>query len=243
MEYRFTTDKRILITGARGTLGSTLMSLARAEGIDKSDLDITDHAAVEKFFKTHSYDILIHCAAVTDVAGAETDHDLCYQVNVRGTENLIQSFKGKKFVYISTDYVFDGSKGNYTEHDTPNPVNYYALTKLLGEVAVRQFPKSLCIRTSFKKDGPWPYPKAFIDQWTSADYVTERAPQILHAALMDLYGVLHIGGTRKTTYDLAVQQTPTVGKMSLNDIPTTLPRDISLDSSRWKAFIHEISMP
>ncbi len=237
----FAPNQRILITGARGTLGSLLMSLIDSTGIDKNDLDITDKAAVERFFQAKTYDLLIHCAAITDVAGAETSKDLCYRVNVEGTENVLRSFKGKKFVYISTDYVFDGTKGNYRETDVPNPVNYYALTKLLGEMAVRQYPNTLILRTSFKKDGPWPYPKAFIDQWTTADYASTRAPQLLQIALLkSVFGVLHIGGERKTTFDLASAQTPNVGKMSIHDIPTVLPRDVSLDSSKWRAIIKNL---
>ncbi len=236
MAPRFPTDKRILTNGSPRTFSPPLHPLKPPPGIDRNDLDITDQAGVAAFFKDRVYDTLIHCAAYTDVAGAEQNHQACYQVNVAGTENLLRTFKGKKFVYISTDYVFDGSRGNYTENDTPNPVNYYALTKLLGETAVRQHPNTLIIRTSFKKDGPWPYPKAFIDQWTTADYASTRAPQIAEAALLDdLLGIIHIGGERKTTYDLARIQTPSVGQMSINDVPTKLPRDVSLDSSQWKA--------
>src|SRR3989344_3290525 len=167
----------ILVTGSRGNLGRLLSQSTGAIGIDRDTLDITDEGAVVEYFKRARYDVLLHCAAFTDVSGAEKDKDACYSVNVVGTENLVKHFKGKKFVYISTEYVFDGTKGNYRENDTPNPVNYYALTKLLGEMIVRQYPHALVIRTSFKPDGPWPYPKAFVDQWTSADYASERAPQ------------------------------------------------------------------
>ena len=226
----------ILDTGSHGNLGRLLSRSDGATGIDRDSLDITDESAVARFFEHERFNIIIHCAAFTDVSEAEKNKDACYTVNVSGTENLVRHFKGKKFVYISTEYVFDGAKGGYRENDTPNPVNYYALTKLLGEMVVRQYPRTLTIRTSFKPDGPWPYPKAFVDQWTSADYASERAPQILNAALHPtLFGVVHIGGARKSVYELAKKQTPDVGRMSITDIPTPLPKDVSLDSSYWES--------
>src|SRR3989344_1212022 len=231
---QFKSEKKLLVTGASGNLGTAIRSLVRCAGIDRNDLDITDAKAVKTYFAHHRFDILIHCAAYTDVAGAEKDHASCYRINVTGTENLVRSFSGDKFVYISTDYVFDGQRGNYSEDDVPNPVNYYALTKLLGEIATRQYPNTLVIRTCFKPDGPWKYPKAFIDQFTSHDYVSERAPDIVRASLTQgLFGLIHIAGTRKSVYELARKNSPQVGKMSLADVPVTLPRDTSLNSSRW----------
>ena len=228
--------RKILVTGSRGNLGRLLCEHNGVSGIDRDTLDITDEVAVVRYFKRERFDIIIHCAAFTDVSGAEKNRDACYTVNVIGTENLVKHFKGKKFVYISTDYIFDGARGSYRENDTPNPVNYYALTKLLGEMVIRQYQRTLIVRTSFKPDGPWPHPKAFVDQWTSADYASERAPQILQAALHPtLFGIVHIGGARKSIYELAKKQTPGVGQMSIADIPTHLPRDVSLDSSYWES--------
>lgn len=228
----------ILITGGKGRLGAALARILPAQSVDRDVLDITDASAVKIFLKKNRFDIVIHCAAYTDVASAEKNKQACYSTNVIGTENLVRNFKGQKFVYLSTDYVFDGERGNYREDDTPNPVNYYALTKLLGEMVVRQYSPTLVIRTSFKPDGPWPYEKAFVDQWTSADYVSKRAPDIARAALMpNLFGIIHIGGERKTVYDLAKKKSPQVGEISLADIGTKLPRDVSLDSSRWRALL------
>ena len=132
-------------------------------------------------------------------------------------------------------YVFDGEKGKYTEEDIPNPTNIYSLTKLLGEVMMKQYPKTLTIRTAFKKDGPWPYERAFVDQWVSHEFVSVLAPQILRAALMKkLTGLIHIAGTRKTIFELARTATPSVGKMSIHDVSVKLPRDTSLNSSKWQ---------
>lgn len=229
----------VLVTGGNGRLGTALSSIIQCVSVDKTDLDITDREAVHSYLERLKPDVLVHCAAYTDVTKAEQEKETCYNINVIGTENLLRYFSGKKFVYISTDYVFDGERGNYSEDDVPNPVNFYSLTKLLGEVATRQYPRTLIIRTSFKADGPWPYPEAFVDQWTSADFVSDRAPQIARAALMpDLFGIIHIGGERKTVFLLAQKTTPDVREKSINDVPVRLPRDVSLDSSRWNALSH-----
>jgi len=231
----FMTTKKILITGGSGALGSNLQKLIKCFAPNSKELDITDLQKCIKAVKAYDPDIVIHCAAWTDVAGAETHQQQCWKVNVIGTENLVKAAGGRRFVYISTEYVFDGEKGNYTENDIPHPVNFYSLTKLIGEAIVNQYPKTLTIRTAFKKDGPWPYAKAFTDQWMSADFASERAPDIVKASLMtSLTGIIHISGKRKTIYDLARKASPSVGKMSINDLTVRLPRDTSLDSSLWK---------
>lgn len=227
---------RILLTGGSGTLGTQIQKHLDCVAPDLRTLDITDPAACQRAIDEINPDPIIHAAAYTDVAGGERERADAYRINVLGTQHLVRAAKGRRFIYISTEYVFDGERGNYREDDTPNPVNYYAMTKLLGEVVVAQYPNTLIIRTSFKPDGPWEYPAAFTDQWTSADFASERAPQIVQAALMaDLLGVIHIGGERKTVYDLAVRSTPTVGKRSISDVSVKLPKDTSLDSSLWRS--------
>ena len=229
------TNKNILITGGSGALGSNIQKLIKCHAPNSKELDVRDLKSCLGAVKKYNPDIIIHCAAWTDVAGAEKQKKECWQVNVNGTKNMVKSAVGKRFIYISTEYVFDGEKGMYKEDDTPNPVNFYALTKVVAEAIVGQYPNTLIIRTAFKKDGPWPYEKTFIDQWMSADFASERAPEIVQASLMeDLKGVLHISGDRKTIYDLAKKVSPNVGKMSINDLTVKLPRDTSLDSSKWK---------
>lgn len=228
-------NPKILITGGSGALGLNIKKIVKCFAPDSKELDVTDFKKCIKAINKYKPDIIIHCAAWTDVARAEKEKQKCWNVNVVGTENLVKASKGKRFVYISTEYVFDGEKGDYSELDIPNPINFYSLTKLIGEAIVRQYPNTLIIRTAFKKDGPWPYEKAFTDQWMSADFASERAPDIVRAGLMkDLKGIIHISGGRKTIYDLAKRVSPNVGKMSINDLSVKLPRDTSLNSSLWK---------
>jgi dTDP-4-dehydrorhamnose reductase len=230
-------SQKILITGGSGNLGTEIRKHLDCYAPDANELDVTDFASCERAIKKYKPDIVLHCAAWTDVAGAEKNKEKCWAVNVTGTENIMKSFK-KRFVFISTDYVFDGEKGNYSEDDIPNPQNFYSLTKLAGELIVRQYPSTLIIRTAFKKDGPWPYERAFTDQWVSHEFVSAIAPQIARAVTMtELIGVIHIAGERKSIYELAKRVSPNVGKMSIKNAGVKLPKDTSLNISKWKKIL------
>ena len=142
--------KKILITGAFGQLGTSLCEvlpnelilatgriMTMTEKYRSMELDITNKKHVEKLIRNYKPDIIIHLAAMTDVDGCEKDPEMAFDINVRATENLIKNFKGK-FIYISTDYVFDGEEGPYHEDDKVNPVSVYGKTKLYGENLVQE---------------------------------------------------------------------------------------------------------
>jgi dTDP-4-dehydrorhamnose reductase len=230
--------KKILLTGASGRLGIALQKHIECICPDLDELDIRDFGQCLRVMKKYKPDIVIHAAAYTNVSSAEKNNKDCWDINVFGTENIARASDGRRLVYISTDYVFDGEKGDYSEEDTPNPVNYYALTKLAGEVIIRQYQNTLIIRTAFKPDGPWAYPKAFVDQWASHDFVSKIAPDIARAAtMMSLIGVIHIAGEKKTIYDLAKQVSPDVGKIRIKDVDVRIPKDTSLNTSKWKKIL------
>jgi len=135
---------KVLITGAQGMLGSDLCdALSQAHdvvAVDVGDFDITDAIATTNAIVTAHPEIVIHCAAMTDVDGSENDPEGAFAVNARGTWNVAQASAeaGARVVHISTDFVFDGEKGKpYTEFDPPNPLGVYGASKLAGENAVR----------------------------------------------------------------------------------------------------------
>ena len=136
---------KVLVTGANGQLGQDVIMQLEAHkidhlGTDRDTLDITSETSVRNCMNAYNPDVVIHCAAYTAVDLAESHKDQCYQINVLGTRYLAESAAdcGAKFVYISTDYVFDG-KGTdaFTVNDQPNPVNYYGETKYQGELEVQ----------------------------------------------------------------------------------------------------------
>ena len=102
-------------------------------------LDISGKEQVEEAFKTIKPDVVVHAATLTDVDKCELNKELAWKVNVEGTRNIVEAAKnaGSFLVYISTDYVFSGDKGNYKETDKPGPINYYGLTKLKAEEIVQ----------------------------------------------------------------------------------------------------------
>ena len=139
----------ILGTGLTGMVGSRVVELLTPEYLFENlsletGVDITDAVSLEKRFAASDAPWVFHFAAYTDVQGAEKEKDLreqstAWKVNVDATKSIVSLCKkyGKRLIYISTDYVFDGTKDEYNEHDTPNPLSFYTETKYHGEEAVK----------------------------------------------------------------------------------------------------------
>ena len=181
---------RILLTGGSGLLGSELTNLdASIVAPGHDELDIGDRDAVSRFVDRERPDIILHAAAITDNRAIEADPDDALSVNIGGTVNLARACLGTRIrlVYVSTDYVYRGDRGNYGEQDEVLPSNLYAWTKLGGEAAVRSVPNHLIIRTSFGAP-TFAYPAAFADKWSSKEYVDVIATEILDAARSPLTG-------------------------------------------------------
>ncbi|MBL3532015.1 dTDP-4-dehydrorhamnose reductase [Companilactobacillus zhachilii] len=151
---------RFLLIGANGQLGTELGHLLNENnieytGITSKQLDITDKEAVYSYFNINKPEIVYDCAAYTNVDAAEEEpgKTINHNVNAVGTKNITQAAEkvGSTLVYISTDYVFDGTKTDmYKESDVPNPKNEYGQAKLLGEKAVSEImSKYYIIRTSW----------------------------------------------------------------------------------------------
>jgi len=136
---------KIVIAGSKGQLGSDCMSLLAKDhdvvGVDLDEIDITDDKDVEKIIGGVSPDVIVNCAAYTNVDAAESDRETAWQVNVQGPRNMATAAKKytSLFIHVSTDYVFDGKKevpDAYVEDDAPKPTSWYGVTKLEGERAV-----------------------------------------------------------------------------------------------------------
>ena len=149
---------RVLITGANGLVGSALATHCKLLGDDvraypRQTLDIVDSELVARTLADDKPEIVINCAAWTDVDGCESDAERAFQVNALGPENLARACQSvdAAFVTISTDYVFDGRKeGFYTQKDEPHPLGVYGVSKLEGEERARKAnPKTIVARTGF----------------------------------------------------------------------------------------------
>ncbi len=238
-----------LLTGGSGILGTELQKQAPMYGInfiapDSDELDISEEEYVYEYLRENpqlfgKIHAIVHCAAYTNVPGAEDDRFGAIQLNIHGTENVVHILSyslGAKMVYISTDYVYPGIHGNYKETDFTQPVNFYALTKLAGE-AIADVNDALIIRTSFKPNEPWPYEKAFDDLYTSADYVDVIAPKILDLIGNQESGIYNVGTERKSIYDLARRRNTKVKPMSRKEIKNVhLPSDISMNLDKFNEY-------
>lgn len=148
----------MLVTGAAGLLGTEVVAVAPGRGhavigLGRVRLDVTDREAVDATLEREAPDVVIHCAAYTSVDGAEDEPELALSVNQNATKNVANAALGvgARFVYISTDYVFDGTKGSpYGPGDAPSPLSTYGRTKLAGEIAAAEVTAdALIVRTSW----------------------------------------------------------------------------------------------
>lgn len=207
-----------LITGYNGQLGFDLKKELLKDGvsedeiliIDVDNMDITNKEEVFKIFSKYKPKYIFHCAAWTNVDLAEENYDLCYKVNVIGTKNIVDEAKkyGSKIVYISTDYVFDGTKkGLYEVSDKVNPQSVYGKTKYEGEELVRLYPKHFIIRTSwvfgingknFVKtmlnlaDSGKTVLNVVADQFGSPTYTVDLAKELVMMMKTEKYGTYHV---------------------------------------------------
>ena len=148
---------KILVTGANGMLGQDLCPILEDNDFDVietdiNNMDITDIKSVEAVLSENKPDIVIHCAAYTNVDKAEEDKEAAFKINAEGTENIAKICKKLDItlIYISTDYVFDGTKKDkYIPSDNTNPINVYGESKLAGEKAVQKCEKYYITRTSW----------------------------------------------------------------------------------------------
>lgn len=151
--------KKVAITGPTGLVGSRIIELLDRDftfiPLAQEELDITDHKQVEERFETLAADIFLHLAAYTNVDGAEKEKTVAEKINVGGTRTVFEAARGKnmQFIYISTDFVFDGVNPPFDEDSLPNPIGYYGQTKYEGEQIVKD--NAMIVRITY------PYRKAY----------------------------------------------------------------------------------
>jgi dTDP-4-dehydrorhamnose reductase len=275
LEVEWSTLK-LLITGASGLYGSKLAQMALANGIEvySSDvqsltvfgnfvkLDITEKQRVDEAFKTIKPDVVVHAATLTDVDKCELNRELAWKINVEGTKNIVDAAAaaGSFLIYISTDYVFNGEKGRYIEADTPDPINYYGLTKLKAEEIVKQqsvyfIARPSVIYGSTPAAGKVNFAlwliealrkgervKIVTDQWNTPTLNSNLAEMTLEVAERRLTGIYHLcGASRVSRMEFAQMIADAFGlDKSLIDPalstqftwPAKRPADSSLDTSK-----------
>jgi dTDP-4-dehydrorhamnose reductase len=215
---------KILIAGAGGLVGRALTEHCIQHGDevfahDRSALDITDIDQVVRLVVDSNPDVVINCAAWTDVDGCEGDVVRCRAANELGPGNLARASRKADalLVTISTDYVFDGTKdGFYTQRDNPIPLSVYAQSKLEGERRAQlQHARTIVVRSGFifgeggknflstvvDRVRRGERPKAIRDAWGTPTYANDLAVRLRELAVLDLPGVFHVVNSGEgTTY-------------------------------------------
>lgn len=237
--------KRILICGANGLLGQRLSLMLSSQTeyevlstsqertfvynhqlFDYTQLDIAQKSDVKSLVSSFRPTIIINAAAASDVDWCETHREEAWKINVVAVENLIEAARrvGAKVIHLSTDYVFDGKHGPYSEEDKPNPISYYGKSKLAGENALRiaDIPYTL-IRTMVLYGGGIGVRDSFPmwvlkslksgkaiscaeDQISNPTHVNDLAFAVVKAYELNRAGIYHVcGSERVSRYEFAVR--------------------------------------
>ncbi len=245
-------NKRVLITGVSGLLGSNLAHCWQThytlagifnthpvvlKGVALYQADLLDTVAFNKVLDEFKPQVIVHAAALANVDVCEADHALADAMNITAARQVHEA-AGKrsiKLVHISTDAIYDGSKGNYNEADLPNPVNYYAVTKLKAELSALQDANALVMRTSFY--GFNIIKKQSLAEWVIGELGAGRA----------INGFTDVISSNIFTFDLAAVMTAMIEKdltgvynvassdaLSKYDFARELARVFNLDASLIK---------
>jgi dTDP-4-dehydrorhamnose reductase len=260
------------LAGADGVTAWSGSPRGELLGIPLRPVDLGDPDAVAAAFRADRPDAVVHAGAWARVADCHRDPAGARRVNSGGTAVLAElaADVGARLVCVSTDLVFDGEHAPYREEDAPEPLSVYGQTKLAGEAAVRAAPggvvarvsllygPSLAGRPSFFDDqaaalrGGRPV-TLFRDEWRTPLDLPSAARALLALARSDVTGLLHLGGPerlsrlemgRRLAHFLGVGGA-TIRSAGRSDVPAPepRPRDVSLDSSRWRELFPDVPWP
>lgn len=269
---------RIFITGGGGLLGSKLSEIAQEEGhevfsgynhntLEKGPLvkfDLTVENTISKAVILSKPEVIFHTAALTDVDKCEIERDLACQINVRGTKLLAEAAKnaGAFLVYVSSDYVFGGSKGLYREDDAANPISHYGCTKLLGEKYASCVARTCVIYGARPASGKINFAlwiidklqkgekiKIVTDQYISPTLNTNLARMLLEVGEKRLEGTYHLAGAERISrYGYACRLADVFGFDKSLIVPSKMidmtwkarrPMDSSMDVSKANKMLME----
>jgi dTDP-4-dehydrorhamnose reductase len=254
---------KILVTGSTGLTGRQVVKdlveknfhVYSCFNVEKPEFGIPTHLDISKKDKivstlqTIKPDLVIHLAAITDVDLCEIQKELAILINTKSTEILARESTKQDafFVYMSTDYVFDGKEGMRNESDIPNPLNFYGKSKLDGEIALNNLASSYAIVRTSTPFGLHPKKKSFplwvkenleskreipviIDQYTSPTFVPNLSKLLIEVATREITGIIHLAGaSRLSRYEFA---TVIADKLNLDK---TLLKPTKIDQMKWKA--------
>ena len=210
-------QKKIIMTGGNGRFAKVFKKFKSSKNIffpSKKTLNLTNINSIKKYVKKIKPSYLIHCAALSrpmDIHEKNIEDSISR--NIIGTCNIVKVCNQEKIklIYFSTNYVYAGTKGNYSEDDPVLPINNYALSKLGGECAVQMYKNSLILRICMSEK-PFIHKKAFNDVETNFMYHEDFAKNLLK--LIDKKGIINVGGHKQIVFNFAKKTNPKVKPVS-----------------------------
>ena len=229
--------KKILFTGGSGRFAKIFKLKKNNFSIDypkRKKFNIESLGSMQKYIKKNKPDYLIHCAGLSRPMNIhEKNISNSISTNIIGTSNVVKicSQYNIKLIYFSTNYVYPGKKGDYSENDPVLPINNYALSKFGGECAVQMYKNSLILRICMTEK-PFVHKKAFKDVVMNFMYHEELAKNLLK--LINKRGIINIGGTKQTVYNFAKKSNSKVKPVSAKKtLGNKFPLNQSMNISKY----------
>ena len=233
--------KKIVITGGSGRFGKVLKKQPTKHKVffpNKKQLNILNYKNIENYLKKKKPKILIHLAGLSRPMNIhEKNISKSIDLNIIGTSNITKACAANniKLIYFSTNYVYPGKRGNYSERDNLLPVNNYAWSKLGGECSVQLYKNSLIIRACMTEK-PFLHKEAFANVKSSFMYHEEVAKILFK--LLDKKGIINVGGQSQYIYDFAKKDNKNVRKAFLKkNAKIVMPFNSSINTKKLKKII------
>ena len=230
--------KKIVVTGGSGRFGSCLKDTITKHKIffpKKNVFNILNPDSMKKYLKKTNANVVIHLAGLSrPMSIHERNINKSIELNIIGTANVTKvcSELNVKLIYFSTNYVYPGVKGNYSEHDNLFPVNNYAWSKLGGECSVMLYKNSLIVRASMTEK-PFVHKAAFSDFLTNFIFHEDIAPKVFK--LLNLKGIINFGGKSQSVFKFAKKYNPKIKKISCKKIfGKSYPSNTSMNLKKFK---------
>jgi len=234
---------KIVITGGSGRFGLILQKNYKSNKLfypNKSELNILSTKSIEKYLKKTKPKILIHLAALSRPMNIH-DNDISKSIdlNIIGTANIVKicSKLNIKLIYFSTNYVYEGKKGNYKETDPVLPVNNYAWSKLGGESSVQMYKNSLILRVCMTEE-PFIHKTAFSDVQTNFIFHKEVANILFK--ILNYKGIINIGGKIQSPYNFGKKYNKNLKKTLAKNQIKNFPLKPSMNISKLKKLKNSI---
>ena len=230
---------KILVTGGDGRFAKVLSKYNRKLNLyfaSKKECNILNNSSIDKIIQKVKPKMIFHCAGLSrPMSIHEKNIEKSIDANIIGTANIVKACKRKKIklIYFSTGYVYNGSKGNYSENDGTKPFNNYGLSKLGGECAVSMYKNSLILRITMIEK-PFPYNKAFYD--LKSNFMFHEDLVKILPKIINQKGILNVGGPTQSVFNFAKKTKKNIKRIS-GKKSSSLPLNQTMNLKKLKKIL------